>query len=158
MESKLDSNRQHPFLSKRSLADLLQTFSEIKQELSESKKTHSDRISKDPIKDALAKIFEGKVGSPYTEEEFKTVFKDGELRYKRFIPPGYKDSNKAKETDNYNDQKRKFGDLVVWLQTLSHARESAKTSIFITDDKKEDWWEIFNGRRLGLAPNLLRSS
>lgn len=156
LESKLDNNRQHPFLSKRSLADLLQIFSEIKQELSESKKNHSDRISNDPIKDALAEIFEGKVGSPYTEEEFKTVFKDGELRYKRFIPPGYKDSNKAKETDNYNDQKRKFGDLVVWLQTLSHARESAKDVIFITDDKKEDWWEIFNGKTIGPRPELVK--
>ena len=156
LESKLDNNRQHPFLNKSSLDELQATFSKIKQELSESKKYHSDRILNDPIKDTLASIFEGKIGAPYTEKEYETVFKDGETRYRRFIPPGYKDSNKAKEADSFNDQKRKFGDLVVWLQTLAHANDSAKDVIFITDDKKEDWWEIFNGKTIGPRPELVK--
>lgn len=156
LESKLDNNRQHPFLDKTSLDDLLATFSKIKRELSESKKYHSDRILNDPIKETLAEIFDGKVGVAYTEEEFEAAFKNGETRYKRFIPPGYKDSIKAKGTDNYNDQKRKFGDLIVWLQTLSYAKDSAKDVIFITDDKKEDWWEIFNGKTIGPRPELVK--
>lgn len=156
LESKLDNNRQHPFLSNTSLEELRATFSKIKQELSESKKYHSERILKDPIKDTLASIFDGKVGSPFTEEEFENIIKDGETRYKRYIPPGYKDSHKTKGTDNYSDQKRKFGDLVVWLQTLSYAKESAKDVIFITDDKKEDWWEIFNGKTIGPRPELVK--
>jgi hypothetical protein len=156
LERKLDNNRQHPFLSDESSASLQTIFVKLKKELSDSKKNHSERILIDPIKDALANIFEGKIGSPYTEEKFKELFKEGEVRYQRSIPPGYKDSNKAKEPDNYNDLKRKFGDLIVWFQTVSHASESAKDVIFVTDDKKEDWWEIFNGKTIGPRPELVK--
>lgn len=55
------------------------------------------------IKDIFVLIFEGKIGVFYIEKEYEIVFKDGEIRYRCFILLGYKDFNKVKEVDSFND-------------------------------------------------------
>ena len=77
--------------------------------------------------------------SPSQEEIFKWC-EEGQDRYKKEIPPGFKD---AKNKDGV----RKYGDLIIWKELLKFAREQKKDIIFITDDVKTDWWEIQNDRR-----------
>jgi hypothetical protein len=43
----------------------------------------------------------------------------------------------------------------LWFQILDHAKSTKKPIIFITDDKKEDWWLKFNGKTLGPHPELI---
>lgn len=102
-------------------------------------------------------IFDGCVGAAPTEETIKTLVADAEKRYKSTIPPGYKDRSKERSgepTRTFNNvtYDRKYGDLILWRQILSQVGsedQPMKSVIFITDDKKEDWWEFQNDKRIG---------
>lgn len=60
---------------------------------------------------------------------------EGENRYKQKTPPGYMDG-KCK------DGPRKYGDFIIWKEMLSFAKNNDKNIIFVTDDLKEDWWDL----------------
>lgn len=79
---------------------------------------------------------------PALSEE--TIFlwcEEGQKRYKKEIPPGFKD---AKNKDGV----RKYSDLIIWKELLNFARIQSKDIVFITDDVKADWWEIKDGQRI----------
>lgn len=60
------------------------------------------------------------------------ILREGELRYNNSLPPGFMDIDK-KGID-------KYGDLIIWKEILNTFDN--KNIIFITNDKKEDWWEL----------------
>ena len=70
-----------------------------------------------------------------TQEEIYCWCDEGEKRYKKQIPPGFKD---AKNKDGV----RKYSDLIIWKEILKYAKTHQKDIIFVTDDVKADWWEI----------------
>gem|GEM_PF-6497926 len=85
------------------------------------------------------------------------MYKAGEERFKKNIPPGYKDAGKSKngeDTHFYYDglhYERQYGDLILWKQLISKANiPEIEAVIFITDDSKEDWWYILssNGKKI----------
>lgn len=78
--------------------------------------------------------------SPSQEEIFKWC-EEGQNRYKKEIPPGFKD---AKNKDGV----RKYGDLIIWKELLKFACKQEQDVIFITDDVKADWWETQNNQRV----------
>ncbi|GIU51486.1 PIN-like domain-containing protein [Shewanella sp. KT0246] len=156
LRNKFENNRQHPFVTTMLSTQLKELFKEIEQELIESKKTHSDRISDDPIKEKLAQLFSGKVGFPYPDEKLKAICKEGSERYKQSIPPGYKDAKKSGESDNLISLRRKFGDFILWQQTIDMAKSDKVDVIFITDDTKEDWWKKSKGKTIGPRPELTK--
>ncbi|WP_144626520.1 PIN-like domain-containing protein [Bacillus altitudinis] len=62
------------------------------------------------------------------------VLKEGEIRYKYNIPPGYEDAKTKEGID-------KFGDLIIWKQILKKAEENVKNNVvFVTSDTKQDWF------------------
>lgn len=94
-------------------------------------------------------LFNGRVGSRPMPEKMALIRKEGEERYAKRIPPGYKD---ARKDGTEND---KFGDLIIWKDLLQKAKADQRPLIFISDDAKEDWWQIHRGRKLGPRPELL---
>lgn len=84
-------------------------------------------------------ISNGQSGPPLSLKEKIDIYKEGELRYKYLIPPGYKDIEKDK---NDKTQTKKYGDLLIWKEILKKAHDDRVSVIFITDDEKEDWWEL----------------
>ncbi len=104
--------------------------------------------SHDSIRDKLNVFFDQKVGErPENQQWLDDLYKDGAERYKKKIPPGFKDSGKANNDDDthfFNDglyYERQYGDLILWRQLINKAKsESIENVIFITDDAKEDWW------------------
>lgn len=76
------------------------------------------------------------------------IIRQGEIRYKYKIPPGYKDDNK--------DGVEKFGDLFVWKEILElPAHKPVKNIIFVTDDLKNDWWKETKEKELVIRDELL---
>lgn len=119
----------------------------------------------DEIRAKLDNLLEGRVGDEPNEEWVQQVATDGATRYDNEVPPGYKDVNKdndaSKASFTYNNIKyeRKFGDLIIWKQILEHLSSLTriKNVIFITDDSKEDWWEIVDSggkKNIGARPEL----
>lgn len=151
LEERLSNTREHPFLSDGLMQKFSAVLQDVAAELSETKKSHAGRMSQDHVHKIVAELFDGRVGTPYPNVDLDEICKDGEDRYARKVPPGYKDEGKGSGADAY----RKFGDLIVWRQIMDRASEVGKPVIFVSDDKKEDWWQIFRGKTLGPRPELI---
>jgi hypothetical protein len=122
---------------------------EFFEDLDEIEKNQQTIQGEDKLKDRLELLFQNRVGSPFTKQsEIDDIQKSGELRYKHKIPPGYEDDQKdSKEPDEFFHAglifKKKYGDLILWKQMLSHCKTAGKNYlIFVTDDAKADWWRI----------------
>ncbi|MER8964507.1 PIN-like domain-containing protein [Mesorhizobium sp. M0808] len=89
--------------------------------------------------EAVTSIFEGKVGDPPVDLDAR--LKEAERRYQNKIPPGYKDEGRA-------------GDYLIWAEMKEKAKAVAKPVLFLTDDKKEDWWAEHMGKKIGPRPEL----
>lgn len=124
-------------------------------ELDALRKDAPDNFSDDSLRLKVEELFEGKVGEPpASEKELNDIYKEGELRFSKLIPPGFKDAPKAKEADaefSYGGliYKRQFGDLLVWKQIIEICKKlKTEDAIFLTDDDKEDWWQTVRSRRV----------
>ena len=97
-------------------------------------------ISNDKIFTKLLELFDGKTGEEISSEDKKKIEKEGEERFERKTPPGYKDNAK---TDN------KYGDLFVWKEIIQYSKSHSVDVVFITHDRKEDWWNTCAGKTIG---------
>lgn len=147
LKSYLNSYKIHPAINSDNIFDKLdRVFEEIEKELNVLEQEHPNLIESDNLRDKITELFEGKVGSSCSPEKLEEIYKRGKVRYDRLIPPGFKD--KKKEINEY-------GDLVLWFQIIEHAKSTKKPIIFITEDKKEDWWLKFNGEIISPKPELI---
>ncbi len=140
-------------LLKNYFATLPFDIDKIKQELTKSQETYPDCNSEDKTRRELDLLFAEKVGNPFDKEKLTAIYKDGQDRYQKEIPPGYGDA-KDKDKDD-PAQVRKFGDLVGWLQIIEKAKESHKSIIFITSERKDDWWQKVKGKIVGPRHELI---
>lgn len=88
--------------------------------------------SHDSIRDKLNVFFDQKVGErPENQQWLDDLYKDGAERYKKKIPPGFKDSGKANNDDDthfFNDglyYERQYGDLILWRQLINKAKSES---------------------------------
>lgn len=88
---------------------------------------------KDVVYNTFATIQRGK---PFHYKDFLEIVKEGEVRYRHSIPPGYMDL-RTKEKDGV----RIYGDLVIWKEILQYSKLNQKDILFVCDDVKEDWYE-----------------
>ncbi|MGE6490621.1 PIN-like domain-containing protein [Exiguobacterium sp. NPDC077395] len=97
-----------------------------------------DNWSQDIIEHFMNKLVSaGKVMEDFSREEIYRICEEGEKRYKKQIPPGYKDSKNK-------DGLRKYSDLILWREILNFAQKNQKNIIFVSDDVKPDWWNVEN--------------
>ena len=119
----------------------------IADEITTGRNEYAALLRNDPIRDRLTVIFEGLVGDEYSDEDLFKLYAEGKKRYeRRALPPGYKDDKKPEH--------ERYGDLIVWRQLLDKAIREEKSIIFVTDDAKDDWWQIINDERLGPRAEL----
>ncbi len=92
----------------------------------------------DPFLDNL--LSGDKVGSAFNIVEIMDIIKEGELRYKYKIAPGFEDEKDKIGID-------KFGDLIVWKQIINKAVTIDNDKIyFITSDNKPDWFKYIDNK------------
>ena len=140
---------RHPFLNINEIHNSIdQCLEKIYQTIDKQKKEHPDWFVEDSIREEITKLFENKVGDNYNEEKLTELYDMAERRFNNAIPPGYKDDNK-------NDEK-KYGDFIIWQQIIEKAIEVKMPIIFITDDKKEDWWWKVSGKTVGPRPEMIK--
>lgn len=94
----------------------------------------------DDILEKLLQLFDGKVGKGFSDDKLSEIKKLGATRYENKIPPGYKDGGK-----DINE----YGDLIIWKEIIEYSKNNDVDIIFITQDKKEDWWDSRRGRTIG---------
>lgn len=145
--------------------DLFSLVDNFKVEVSKADKSQPCVRTYDVIRAKLDELLEGRVGVEPTEQWVLKVAEEGKKRYENKVPPGYEDTNKDKDpskatfTFNNVQYERKYGDLIIWKQMIEHLSKltTIQNVIFITDDSKEDWWEILDSRgekKIGARPEL----
>lgn len=124
---------------------LVKIIEEYQKKINIEKKNKENQI--DEINELIKKFVEDKC----IESELPLALKlkyiqEGEFRYKYKLPPGYMDEDKNIEKaseDNFDNRVRKFGDLFIWKEIIRIGKENPdKEIVFVTNDVKEDWWEI----------------
>lgn len=149
--------RGHFFADLDKISAIFQkTKQELKEELDRTRAEHPDPRTKDTLIERLDRIVQGRIGIPYSPEEMKKLAVEFEDRYKRSIPPGYKDASKKDMhfDDDPSNPANKYGDVIVWYQIIGYAQPEKKPIILVVDDKKEDWWEIRRGEKQGPKAGL----
>lgn len=150
LASMLQNKKKHPFLPENELPTFKTQVDKLVKLLEQQRETLLTRMTKDEILEFIQQISDKRTGPAFTEEALIELSSDGERRYAAEVPPGYKDGKK----DASGDQYRKFGDLIVWKQLIAKAKSEKKSLIFVTDDKKEDWWIEQSGRTIGPRTEL----
>lgn len=135
-------------VAKHLLDPVTSSLLSAKQELETRKKQNPDLFENDPIRDALTALLEGRVGPPYPESALKAIFEEGKRRYAEKRPPGFED-----EKEKPGDEK--YGDLVLWKQTIDKGKQEKKPVILVTEDTKSDWWWEVAGKTIGPRPELI---
>jgi PIN like domain len=149
LESKLNEYRRHPYIDVQLIIEQTKkSFGAISKELEKKHKEHPDLLTQDDVRTRITDLFDDKVGSPYTLDKLAIIYLEGEKRYQANIPPGYMDAKEKKDNS-------KYGDLILWLQIMDHAKEKKCPVIFVCDDAKEDWWWVFSGKVNGPRPELI---
>ncbi|WP_182006118.1 PIN-like domain-containing protein [Priestia aryabhattai] len=144
--SKVKSN--HPYI----LTDKFQFFID---NLKTTNKTVEDELKKEieNLPDAnqtqqdILDLLNGIVGEVYPQQRIEEIQNEGKERYEHKVPPGFKDKDDTNKK-NYRTYggiryQQLYGDLLVWNQIIDKgkAEENPTPIIFITEEKKEDWWE-----------------
>lgn len=106
----------------------------------------------DPILHDLDRLLAGRIGSPPSAEQWKSLKEEGLRRLRDEIPPGYLD--KAKPDD------RAVGDYLFWEEVVQKSAEQKRDVLIVTGDAKSDWWRKEQnenrGPRLELVDELRR--
>lgn len=164
---QLQLKKRHSNINPDSFTQKLEKLiGEFTAELDALEKAHTANVEKDELRERIEHLFEGRLGQPPAGQKIlDTLYKEGEERFAKLIPPGYLDRKKEKDKqgDDYAygglSYKRKFGDFIVWKQILEHAKSQAlKNVVFVTDDDKDDWWwciESQGRKKLGPRPELV---
>lgn len=146
----ISNKKKHPFLPDVELPKFIDQAKKLVGHLESQQTTLLDRLTNDEILEFVQTLFEGKTGEPFDEATLTELAAEGERRYQNETPPGYKDGKKDASGDPY----RKYGDLIVWKQLIAKAKTNESPVVFVTDDKKEDWWLEQSGRTIGPRTEL----
>lgn len=153
ISEKLNLYKRHPFIKPDNIANQIEAnFNKIKRDLDKLSQKHPEYLKNDDILPVVTNLFNGKVGRTFSESELNEIFKEGEKRFDKNIPPGYKDKvNKRK-----SGERHLYGDLIIWKELIHQSKSTNKTIIFITDDRKDDWWLKYNGETIRPREELIK--
>lgn len=152
-ETLFNDSRKHPFIEASSLGKLRALYGDIYKELEGKKDFYSKRLTNDDILEIIGEYFTEKVGDEFDQDTYTALCEEAEKRYADRTPPGYKDAGK---NDGNDLDRKKYGDYVLWRQVIEKSKTSKQNVIFVTDDKKEDWWLEQSGKTIGPRPELIK--
>ncbi len=133
---------RHPYINMSEIRKKVEKCANtIVKSLEKQEESHPDYLKDDFVLNEVTRLFNGRVGTDFSEEDLEKTYKEGEKRYSNQMPPGYCDAKNKRDKGN----RSLYGDLIVWLQTISYSKEQKRNIIFVTDDHKPDWWDKVEG-------------
>ncbi|MBO9408515.1 DUF4935 domain-containing protein [Shimia sp. R9_1] len=143
--------RRHPYVSQDTFDELKAVIEKVRAEVKEERSALEDLAANDPILPKLSEQFGVRVGPEFDDADLEKHRKEALRRVKERVPPGYADETKSDDL--------KVGDYFVWRQAMDLSSARAKHLVFVTSDKKEDWWQLYGkgeqARIVGPRPELL---
>jgi uncharacterized protein YukE len=114
--------------------DLLEAVDQLEKEYQPTDTTEATP-TKDPILKRLVSLFNGRTGEEL-EDEWDDLKQEARKRYSRERPPGYKDFSDGDEVT-----RGEIEDYVIWRQLMTKATKEGVDIVFVTNEKKPDWWD-----------------
>ncbi|MFD2640034.1 PIN-like domain-containing protein [Piscibacillus salipiscarius] len=152
----------HPYIE---ISKFKYFIDELKKSIDEVQEKITEEINELPKAEYTEKkvleLMDGIVGHPYTQDKINSIENEGGERYHNEVPPGWEDAkdNNKENIRTYGTLKytQKYGDLILWNQMIDKAKGDQHSTpiIFITEDKKEDWWEKDKRGIKRPQPNLI---
>lgn len=135
----LDDNfKRHPYIVREKLKELFNKGLEsVEKELNTLQAKDPDYAKNDTVWQKLTDLYDGRVGDDYDLDRLNAIYLEGEKRYALEIPPGYCDIKDKKDRGS----RHLYGDLIIWKMSIEHAAEIGADLIFVTEDKKPDWYD-----------------
>ncbi len=152
VKAAFDSYKRHPSLNISPLSNEFDKAVEtLRNKLKEARSDHNSQMieskTNDVILETITSLYDNRIGSAFDDEMLSQIYEEGAGRYEKKVPPGYEDIKK--------NEPARYGDLVLWKQILAHVSEVKLPAIFVTDDRKEDWWYTVDSHRHGARPELV---
>jgi len=134
-----------------------EVFKEFEETVDSLKEELPNLIESDSIRNELDRLFNEKIGQPFSNQELNEIYTEGVERYKYKIPPGYMDNKDEKITYGGRIYDKQYGDLILWKQIIKLIGENRnfEAMILVSDDDKEDWWWREKGKVIGPRPELV---
>lgn len=153
IDNDLNKYKRHPFISIDKIkSEFSKKIKKVKTDLLKQSEKHPEYLKSDEILPRVTELFKDKIGQNYSDQELQTIFEEGKTRYEKKIPPGFSDlANKKNKGD-----KHLYGDLIIWNQLIDKSKNTKSTIIFVTDDRKEDWWLKFKGQTIRPREELIK--
>lgn len=159
LENVLQNSYKYKYFGNKILSnDILKKIEEFREIITSYKDTVGTEY--DEITSNSAEIIESiekfisdletnkQIGKKISFNEQLKIIKEGELRYKYKLPPGFKDDKK--------EGIEKFGDLFIWKEILKlPTNKNTNNIIFVTNDEKNDWWNKDEHGYLEIREELL---
>jgi PIN like domain len=78
---------RHPFINVEELTAAVESsIGKAEELLNKAKSEHADLTDNDGLRDSLAEIFKGKVGSPFPENELEKIYSEAQKRFVKQMP------------------------------------------------------------------------
>ncbi|WP_108424467.1 PIN domain-containing protein [Flagellimonas amoyensis] len=146
IREKFTNVHRNPFLDEKHIDNL----DKIIEELTATKNYFENLPQNDKMLKEIEILFNKRTSTSLLPEELQLIYTEGAKRFKNNVPPGYMDEKQKPE------EHRKYGDLIIWKEIIKIAKEKKQNIIFVTSEKKEDWWSVINGKLIGPRPELRR--
>ena len=143
---ELSDNRKHPFLNITDIKKIDNYINKILNLLEKGKENCTQLIKEDRFKNKIAELYDNRLGEDYSQAEKDKYIEEAKARYRKQIPPGYKDITK---TEN------ECGDYLIWRQMIDISKKNSCPVVFVSNDVKEDWVEEVAGIKIGPRPELI---
>lgn len=154
IRTAIEKLKSHRVIDSEVIDDLKNAFVDgmriADEKIDQAKDRRPDYLRDDPILTELLELFDGATGEVFPPEEHSKLINDAAARKKAGIPPGL--------TDDVITGDLAYGDFFVWKQILRHASQQKKPIIFITSEKKADWFSGKKGGLEGPKQELLREA
>ena len=141
--------RRHPSMKIDGIVEQIRTvLKQTKNSLERNKEKHPDFSDSDPLVERIVELFDGKTGDQFSDVRLAEIYKEAEQRFAVLRPPGFSDAKDKGVPE-------KYGDVVLWFQLIEHAKVEKRPIVFVTDDRKEDWWVKKSGKTISPRLELL---
>lgn len=153
LQKQLNHYKKHPSILIDEIINIHDNFLQnISKELAKQKANHPDFKTEDAVLNDITELFDNCVGDEFSKDVLTKIYVEGKERYANEIPPGYKDESSKQKKGLRNI----YGDLIIWKELLNYTKNKKLPLIFITDDRKEDWWTIEKGKTIRPREELIK--
>ena len=136
--SVVSSKACYPYFEQGVIEQTTQLFNRMKEICEQQIERHKQALYSCDFKNRVNQLFKDRIGSPYDSVQLEELYKQGEDRYAKRVPPGY-------TVDPFHEKRLRFHGFIVWEQMKKQANESRKNIILCTGRITEDWFYLVDG-------------